>query len=286
MTHSLGYLLLGHKCWPEILDGQRLVGDTHRHQVQPYKGNIMPQTKISIRTADGECPAYVLTPEGTGPWPAAIFYMDRLAMRPALVEMAQRLADGGYVVLLPDLHYRIGPYEPLDLKAVFATKDVRAAIAHLLDSTDNRRAAADTAAFLEYLDTRKDIAGTKVGTTGYCMGGGISLTVAGTYPERISAAASFHGGALATDSELSPHRLAPEIKGRVYVAGAENDEVYPPEQAHRLEQALTDAGVDHLCEIYAGAAHGWTMTDLPAYNEAAAERHWQNLFKLFEETLH
>ncbi len=246
----------------------------------------MPQTKISIRTADGECSTYVLTPEGTGPWPAAIFYMDALAIRPALVEMAQRLADGGYLVLLPDLFYRVGHYEPLDPKVVFAAKDPRAALAHLFASTDNRRAAADTAAFLEYLDTRKDVAGTKVGTTGYCMGGGISLTVAGTYPERIAAAASFHGGNLATDAELSPHRLAPEIKGRVYVAGADNDHGYPPEQAERLDQALTDAGVDHVCEIYAGAAHGWTMTDLPVYNEAAAERHWQALFKLFKETLH
>ncbi len=246
----------------------------------------MPQTKISIRTADGECPTYVLTPEGTGPWPAAIFYMDALAIRPALVEMAQKLADGGYVVLLPDLFYRVGQYEPLDPKVVFASADPRATLGPLLGSTDNRRAAADTAALLEYLDTREDIAGTKVGTTGYCMGGGISLTVAGTYPERIAAAASFHGGYLATDSDLSPHLLAPEINGRVYVAGADNDAAYPLEQAERLDQALTDAGVDHVCEIYPGALHGWTMTDFPIYNEAAAERHWQTLFKLFEETLH
>lgn len=246
----------------------------------------MPQTKISIRTADGECPTYVLTPEGEGPWPAAIFYMDGLAIRPTLVEMAQRLADGGYVVLLPDLFYRAGHYEPMDPKVIFATGDVRVALGHLITSTDGPRAAADTASFLEYIDTRSDVEGTKVGTTGYCLGGGISLTVAGTYPERIAAAASFHGGGLATDSELSPHRLAPEIMGRIYVAGADNDSSYPPEQAERLEKALTDAGVDHILEIYAGAAHGWTMPDFPVYNQEAAERHWQALFKLFEETLH
>jgi carboxymethylenebutenolidase len=247
---------------------------------------IMPQEKISIRTADGQCPTYVLTPAGEGPWPAAIFYMDGLAIRPALVDMAQKLADGGYLVLLPDLYYRIGPYAPMDPKDVFKLPDIRAAIGHLIASTNNRLAAEDTAAFLAYLDTRTDVAGTNVGTTGYCMGGGISLTVAGTYPERIAAAASFHGGNLATDSELSPHLLAPEIKGRIYVAGADNDNGYPPEQAERLDKALTDAGVDHICEIYAGAAHGWTMTDFPIYNEAAAERHWQALFKLFEATLH
>ena len=246
----------------------------------------MPQEMISIATADGACPAYVLTPEGTGPWPAVIFYMDGLGIRPALIEMATRLAAGGYLVLLPDMFYRAGPYEPLDAKAVFAAKDIRAAIGHLLSSTDNRRAAQDSAFFLDYLGTRTDLAGAKVGTTGYCMGGAISLTAAGTYPDRIAAAASFHGGNLATDSELSPHLLAASIKARVYVAGAENDNSYPPEMAERLENALTGAGVDHRCEIYEGALHGWTMTDFPIYNQPAAERHWQELSKLFAETLH
>ena len=108
---------------------------------------------------------------------------------------------------------------------------MRAAIGHLFASTDNRRAGEDTEAFLAYLDGRQDVAGTKVGTTGYCMGGGMSFTAAGTYPDRVAAAASFHGGNLATDSELSPHLLAPRIEARVYVAGADNDNSYPPEMA-------------------------------------------------------
>jgi carboxymethylenebutenolidase len=195
--------------------------------------------------------------------------------------MGQRLADAGYVVLLPDLFYRAGPYEPLEPKKVFAAGDVRTVLAHLFNSTDNRRAAEDTKAFLAYIDTRDDVAGSKIGTTGYCMGGGISLTVAGTYPDRVAAAASFHGGNLATDSELSPHLLAPRMKGRIYVAGADNDKSYPEEMAERLEKALSEAGVDHRCEIYPGALHGWTMADFPVYNEAAAERHWDELLALF-----
>jgi len=246
----------------------------------------MPQERIAIRTEDGDCPAIVLTPHGSGPWPAVIFFMDGLGIRPALIAMAARLAAGGYLVLLPDLYYRAGTYEPLDAKTIFAAPDIRAALGHLLSSTDNRRAAQDTAAFLAYLDTRADILGRKIGTTGYCMGGGISLTVAGTFPDRIAAAASFHGGNLATDSDLSPHLLAPAIKARVYVAGADNDKSYPPEMAQRLETALTAAAVNHRCEIYPGALHGWTMTDFPIYNKEAAERHWEELFKLFAETLH
>jgi len=245
----------------------------------------MTHEQISIRIHDGDCPAHVFTPAGQGPWPAVIFYMDGLGIRPTLFDMGQRLADGGYLVLLPDLFYRAGPYAPLEPKKVFATGNVRQAIAHLFESTDNARAAQDSEAFLAYLGTRTDVAGKKVGTTGYCMGGAISLTVAGTYPDRIAAAASFHGGNLAIDSELSPHRLAPAMKGRIYVAGADQDNSYPPEMAERLERALSEAGVDHLCEIYPGALHGWTMADFPVYDEAAAERHWSALFNLLAATL-
>jgi carboxymethylenebutenolidase len=197
--------------------------------------------------------------------------------------MAQRLAGGGYAVLLPDLFYRAGPYEPLDADKVFAGD--RAAVMQLISTTDNRRAAQDTEAFLEFLDGRPDVAGPKIGTTGYCLGGGMSLTVAGTYPERVAAAASFHGGNLATDSGLSPHLLAPNMKGRIYVGGADDDPYYPPDMAERLEKALSATGVDHLCETYPGALHGWTMTDFPVYNEAAAERHWRAMFDLFESKL-
>jgi carboxymethylenebutenolidase len=245
----------------------------------------MSHEQVSIQIQDGACPAHVFTPAGTGPWPAVIFYMDGLGIRPTLFEMGQQLSDGGYIVLLPDLFYRAGPYAPLDPKKVFATGDVRAALAHLFQSTDNRRAAADTAALLAWLGTRRDVRGSRVGTTGYCMGGAISLTVAGTYPDRIAAAASFHGGSLATDSAMSPHLLVPRIKGRVYVAGADQDASYPLEMAERLEKALSDAGVDHRCEIYAGALHGWTMADFPVYNEPAADRHWRELFALFAATL-
>jgi carboxymethylenebutenolidase len=250
-----------------------------------WKGQDMSHEQISIRTRDGDCPAHVFKPEGPGPWPAAIFYMDGLGIRPTLFDMGQRLADGGYVVLLPDLFYRAGPYAPLEPKKVFASGDVMAAIGHLFSSTNNRLAAEDSEAFLAYLDTRDDVAGNKIGTTGYCMGGAISLTVAGTYPDRIAAAASFHGGNLATDSELSPHLLAPRMKGRIYVAGADKDNSYPLEMAERLEKALSDAGVDHRCEIYPGALHGWTMADFPVYDEPAADRHWRELQELFASGL-
>ena len=245
----------------------------------------MPREQISIKTADGNCPATVFTPAKSGKYPAAIFYMDGLAIRPVLLDMGQRLADVGYVVLLPDLFYRMGPYAPLVPKEVFAQPDIRKSLAKYFGSTDNRRAAQDTAAFIAYLDTRSDVAGKKIGVTGYCMGGGMAIAAAGTYPDRIAAAASFRGGNLANDTELSPHLLAPKIKARVYIGVADQDNSYPPEMAERFEKALRDAGVNFQSEFYAGAKHGWTMPDFPIYDAPAAERHWQALADLFGETL-
>lgn len=245
----------------------------------------MGREQVSIRARDGDCPAHFFTPEGSGPWPAVIFYMDGLGIRPALLDMAAHLADGGYAVLLPDLFYRAGPYPPMDPDEVFASDNPRAVLAPLMETTDNRRAAEDTGAFLDWLDSRAEVAGGGIGVTGYCMGGGMALTAAGTWPDRIAAAASFHGGNLATDSPMSPHLLAPEMKAFVYIAGADADKSYPPEMAERLERALTDAGVRHCCEIYEGALHGWTMPDFPVYNPAAADRHWRALFDMLDENL-
>jgi carboxymethylenebutenolidase len=241
---------------------------------------------IGIDTPDGQCRTSVFTPAGGGgPWPGVIFFMDGVGIRPVLGTMAQRLADAGYVVLLPDLYYRAGEYDPIDVRALFASAEGRKALAPFREATDNRRAADDANAFLDYLQARRDVAGTKVGTTGYCMGGAISLTVAATAADRIAAAASFHGGLLATDDELSPHLLVDRIRARVYVGAADNDGTYPPAMAARFVEALMDAHVEHRHDLYAGAAHGWTMSDFPVYDEDAAERHWRELVALFEATL-
>jgi carboxymethylenebutenolidase len=125
----------------------------------------------------------------------------------------------------------------------------------------------------------------KLGTVGFCMGGGMALTGAGRFPDRVAAAASYHGGNLATDAPTSPHLFVDHIKAEIYVAGAENDKSYPPEMAERLEKTLTKARVKHRCEIYAGAAHGWMMPDFPIYNEDSAERGWRELLALFGRNL-
>jgi carboxymethylenebutenolidase len=246
----------------------------------------MSRVDVTITTRDGVCPASVFTPStGAGPWPGVLFFMDALAIRPTLWEMGQHLADAGYLVLLPDLFYREGHVPPMVPSEVFSDPKKREELMRLVGTLDRDKKIADTGAFLAYLDSRDDVAGTTYGVTGYCMGGNASLTAAGAFPDRFAAIASFHGGNLATDKPDSPHLFLSKVTGEVYVAGAIEDQSFPDEQKARLEEALTVAGIDHVVETYEGAKHGFAVPDLPVYNEAAAERHWNATFDLFRDRL-
>lgn len=240
--------------------------------------------KIEIKTQDGICPSYLFRPSGTGPWPGVLFYMDGVGIRPEMFAMGERMAAGGYFVLLPDLFYRAGPYEPMDA-TVFSDAARRKVLMEKFFSVATQKLImSDTEFFLDYLAAQKDVKPGKVGTTGYCMGGLMSMTAAGTYPDRIAATASYHGGRIATDSPESPHLLAPKMKSRVYVAGAIEDPTFTDEMKAKLADALTKAGVDHEIETYP-AKHGFVPRDMPPHDAACAERHWQTLFALFDATL-
>ncbi|MBN3726550.1 dienelactone hydrolase family protein [Burkholderia sp. Ac-20379] len=244
----------------------------------------MAQEKVDVTTQDGVCPVYVFTGAAARPAPAIVFYMDAGGIRPGAKQMAQRLADAGYVVLLPDLFYRHGAYGPLDPIELFKG-DFMAVIGPLMATTGNAKAADDTGALLRYLSTRDDVLGERIGAVGFCMGGGMAIAAAGTYPERFAAAASFHGGNLATDQPDSPHRFAPRLKAEVYIAAADADRLYPPEMAQRFESALDAAGVQYTAETYAGAAHGWMKPDFPVFDAASAERGWATMIGFFDRVL-
>jgi carboxymethylenebutenolidase len=246
----------------------------------------MSMKQIALPTPDGDARAYTFTPQGDGPWPAVVLFMDAPAIRPALFEMCERLASHGYYVLLPDMFWRAGPYEPINVKEAFADEAKRReAFGKLMGSTNPQRMMSDAGAAFDYLAKQPEVKGAKYGITGYCMGCGIVMRAAGTYPDKVAAAAGFHGGRLATDAPDSPHLLAPKIKAKVYIAGADEDAGFPPEQADRLREALTAAGVDNEVTIYPGAKHGYTMNDLPVYHAEASERHWREVLRLFAETL-
>jgi carboxymethylenebutenolidase len=184
---------------------------------------------IEIKTRDGMCPTYVFRPEQT-PAPGVLVYMDGIGIRPAMCEVAEKLAERGYFAVLPDLFYRSGPYEPMDPHTVFSDPEQRKVLMEKFFAyATPPNIMSDTRAILDYMRAQPSVVKGGIGTTGYCLGGFMSLTAAGTYPDEIVAAASFHGGRLATDSPESPHLLASKMKARVYVAGAIEDASFPDE---------------------------------------------------------
>ena len=236
----------------------------------------MAATRIEITTDDGVCPTFLF---GDAAAPSVLMYMDGIGMRPALHAIAERLASMGFHVMLPDLFYRIGPYTAPEPARLFNDPAVRMEwFTRLSATTTSANIMRDTRAFLAQLP------GAKVGTTGYCMGGRLSLIAAGTYPERIAAAAAYHPGNLANDAPDSPHLLAAKIKARVYVAAASEDPSFPDEQVQRLRQAFVAAGVDHVIETYP-AKHGWVPSDTPVHDPASADRHYETLAALLRGAL-
>lgn len=245
----------------------------------------MSRAEVTITTPDGECAATLHTPDGSGPWPAVILFPDAGGVRETFRGMADRLAGLGYTVLLPDVYYRAGGFEPFDMETVFSDPAERTRLMGLAGSLSNEEIISDAGEFLEFLAARPEVTGTGVGTTGYCMGGRASLLVAGSHPDRVAAAASFHGGRIAVeDDPNSPHLLAAHVLATVYVGGAENDGSYTPEQAVLLEDALTTAGVEHTLEFYP-AAHGFAVPDNATFDKDAAERHWAAMESLYAAAL-
>jgi carboxymethylenebutenolidase len=240
---------------------------------------------IDIKTKDGVVPCHFFGPSQNDKRPAVIFYMDGIGMRPALCDMAARLASYGYNVLLPNLYYRSGPIKPFDAATIFNEGTERDRLMSLFQSLNNKLVMEDTASFLEFLDLQPSVARQKIGCVGYCMGGSFALSAAGTYPDRIVAAASLHGASLATDLPDSPHLLASKMRAEIYVGIAGIDPHFMLEEKERLESALRSESVKHTVEVYPDVKHGFAVNDTPAYDRPAAELHWQKTLKLFSRNL-
>ncbi len=247
---------------------------------------IATQT-IDLKTKAGLCDAFIAHPETGGPFPGVILYMDAFGPRAYLHGMAKELAEAGYYVLLPNILYRdkrapiVSLPFPLKGEDLVKARDV---IIPLARGYKPEEGLEDAAVFLGFLETQKEVRKGKFALTGYCMGGAMAIRTAGRFPEKIAAAACFHGGNLATDDPASPHRFLPEIKAELYIANADNDQSMPPAQQQKLQVALRDAKLRYEMELYEGAVHGFTMLDLPAGNEKALARHWEKLFALLKRS--
>jgi carboxymethylenebutenolidase len=245
----------------------------------------MRSSAIDIQTPDGVADAYLTKPEDGGRHPGVLFVMDAYGLRPRIEEMADRIAERGYVVLAPNVFYRAGraPVIPFpDFSDEAARGEFFGKVRPLMEELTPERIAADGGAYLDELANRAE---EPFAATGYCMGVRLGLRIAAAHPGRVAALGGFHGGGLVTDDPQSPHTVAPELRAELYFGHADNDGSNSPDQIAALDRALDDAGVKHTTELYEGAAHGYTMSDTPVYDEQAAERHFDALFALLDRTL-
>ncbi|MFH8800701.1 dienelactone hydrolase family protein [Streptomyces sp. NPDC017936] len=247
----------------------------------------VPGTAVDVPTEDGVADAYLTHPADGSPRPGVLLYQDAFGLRPHLRAMADRLAGAGYAVLVPNVFYRHGRAPVVEMPEFIdpsARPEIFGKLRPVMQSLTTDLVRRDAGAYLRWMARSPVVADGPVAVTGYCMGARLSLLTAGTHPERVAAAAGFHGGHLATDAPDSPHLVAGRVTAEVYFGHADEDPSLPPEQMARLEDALTSAGVRHRCEVYEGARHGFTQADTSAYDEAATERHWTALLDLLERT--
>ena len=245
----------------------------------------MVRQDVEIEAADGRCRAVLAVPGGDGAWPGVLVFPDGGGARETLYAMADRLASLGYVVLVPDVYYGSGDWAPFSMQTVFTEPGERQRLFGLVGTLTNEKIVRDAGTYLDFLQSRPEVTGSRLGTTGYCMGGRMSLIAAGQHPDKVVAAASFHGGRIAVaDDPQSPHLAADRMSATVYVAGAEHDDAFTAEQAALLDSALTAAGVRHTVEFYP-ARHGFAVPDNPTYDAGAEERHWKALEELFGAAL-
>lgn len=244
----------------------------------------MRHEDVDIPAADGVADAYLMVPEG-GPHPGVLLFPDAFGLRDRIAEMAERIAEAGYAVLAPNLLYRGGRSPLVDLSALndpAQRQSLFDTIMPLVQALDSDAITRDAERYLDFFAAVEGVDPGPVAITGYCMGGTNALRVIEAFPERVRAAACFHAGSLVTEAADSPHRRVGNITGAVYFGHADHDHAMTAEQIMTLENALDDAGVTYRSELYEGASHGYTMSDTAAYDEAAEQRHWRNLFALLE----
>lgn len=250
----------------------------------------MPTTRVDLPpppgAPDGACPTHVMTPDGPPSRASVVLLTDIFGVRPAILALGERLAREGHVVAIPDWLHRTGAGAPPSVDALGDAAARTAWIERVRPGIRSDDVTHDVAATLAFLDARAEAPGAgaagPVGIVGYCLGGRLALVAAARLGARIGAVAAYHPGHLVTGAADSPHALASGLRARVYVGAADDDPSLPPEQLAAFGVALTDAGVPHTLETYAGARHGFVPADMPAHDPAATARHWASLRALFD----
>ncbi len=244
----------------------------------------LDERMVSIATADGTMDAFFVHQRGAAA-PAIIIWPDIAGLRDAFKMMARRLAASGYAVLVANPYYRNVPAPQFADFADFIEQDGFAKVRPWREAANAGAVMRDATALAAFLDAQGAVDASRgVGVQGYCMGGPFTIYSAAAAPDRIHAAASFHGGGLVGADETAPINLMDDINAQLLIAIAQNDDARAPDDKDKLRAAAAANGVTAEIEVYA-ADHGWTVYDSPAYDEAEGERAWARLLALYDAAL-
>lgn len=241
----------------------------------------MIEEKVEIRTSDGVVDATLVHPDGANP--GVIVLTDIWAVRPAYVDLAKRIAEHGFAVLLPNIFYRSGK-PPFFDNFDFQDPRTRARTGEITAPLTPDVMERDGAAYVDFLASQPSVSSGPMGVVGFCYSGQFALRIAAARPDRIGAAASFHGGGLYKEEDTSPHRVLPRVKARLYFGHATNDNSMTAGQIEMFESALEKWGGDFASETY-NARHGWMIPGREMFDPRSAERGFEKLIELFDSAL-
>lgn len=239
----------------------------------------MIERQIEVVTPDGAMTTFVFHPEHDGPHPVVLYLMDAPSVRPALKDMASRLATAGYYVMLPYLFYRGGPFREFGRsdEDMHARRD-------LMGSVTPTNIVGDAEALLGVAAADPAARDGAVGAVGFCMSGGLVISLAKALPQRVAAVASIHGAWMVRDTPDSPHLGLEAVKAEVYMAWVDGDPTAPPETVPVMREALDKAGVRYTLDLITDAQHGFAPAG-ERYDRAASELHWERVHSLLRRNL-
>ena len=240
---------------------------------------------VVIDTPDGKADAYFVAPAG-GKHPGVLIWPDIMGLRPAFRQMADRLAQSGYSVLVVNQFYRSTKAPFLAPGESYDQPEVRAKIMPFVHALSAEGTVRDAIAFTAFLDRQPQVDHRRgMGTTGYCMGGPMVFRTAAAVSGRIRAGATFHGGGLVSDKPDSPALLIPRMKAQYLIAIAANDDARSPTDKDALKTDFAAAKLPAEIEVYAGTMHGWCPPDSRVYDAAQANKAWDRMLALFGKAL-
>ena len=245
----------------------------------------MIEQSVAVPTPDGTAEGTLFIPDSGKRYPGVLYFVDIAGVRPANLSMARRLAEQQYVVLVPNLFYRTSKLPVFDFPLRFGEERTTKRLGELSAPLTPDAMERDASAYVDFLAAHAGVGPGPMGVVGFCFSGSMAMRAAAARPDRIAAAASFHGGRLYTDQPTSPHRELPRIKARLYFGHAVEDKSMPAESIAQFEEALKAWGGRYQSETYEGALHGWTVPGGQVYNHPLAERAFEKLTQLFGETL-